>query len=112
MAGFCHIFQVFPSGLSICLSSVLLVLWTMVCERIKSPACQGERGANGFIGFHYCCLVAKSYLTLLQPPWTVAFLALLSMVFSRQEYWSDLPFPSSEDLPNSGTEPMSFALAC
>lgn len=47
VAGFCHIFQVFPSGLSICLSSVLLVLWIMVCERIKSSVCRGERGVNG-----------------------------------------------------------------
>ena len=35
-------------------------------------------------------------------PWTVAFQALLSMEFSRQEYWSEEPFPSLEDLPNPG----------
>ena len=33
-------------------------------------------------------------------PWTVAFQASLSMGFSRQEYWSGLPFPSPGDLPN------------
>ena len=33
-----------------------------------------------------------------------------SMEFSRQEYWSGLPFPSPEDLPNPGTEPGSPAL--
>ena len=38
-----------------------------------------------------CCLVTKSYLTLFVTPWTVA---LLSLGFSRQEYWSGLPFPS------------------
>ena len=32
------------------------------------------------------------------------------MEFSRQEYWSRLPFPPQEDLPNSGTEPASLAL--
>ena len=32
------------------------------------------------------------------------------MKFSRQKYWSGLPFPSSEDLPNPGIEPGSFAL--
>ena len=32
------------------------------------------------------------------------------MRFSRQEYWSRLPFPSPEDLPDSGTEPGSPAL--
>ena len=36
--------------------------------------------------------------------------ALLSMEFSRQEYWSGLPFSSPEDLPNPGIEPMSPAL--
>ena len=32
------------------------------------------------------------------------------MEFSRQEYWSGLPFPSPRDLPNSGVEPRSAAL--
>ena len=40
---------------------------------------------------------------------TVAHQAL-SMGFSRQEYWSGLPFPSPEDLPHSGIEPESPAL--
>ena len=34
-------------------------------------------------------------------PWAVARQTLLSMGFSRQEYWSGLPFPSAEDLPHS-----------
>ena len=38
-------------------------------------------------------------------PWTVAYQAPPSMEFSRQEYWSGLPFPSPGDLPNPGTEP-------
>jgi len=44
-------------------------------------------------------------------PWTVAPQAPLSMVFPRQEYWSGLPFPPPEDLPDPGIEPMSPALA-
>ena len=43
-------------------------------------------------------------------PWTVARQAPLSMGFSRQEYWSGLPFPSPEDLPDQGIEPGSPAL--
>ena len=43
-------------------------------------------------------------------PWTVAYQAPLFMGFSRQEYWSGLPFPSPGDLPNPGTEPGSPAL--
>ena len=46
----------------------------------------------------------------LWPPWTVALQATLSMGFSRQEYWSVLPFPSSGDLSDSGIEPGSPAL--
>ena len=42
--------------------------------------------------------------------WTVAHQAPLSMGFSRQEYWSGLPFPSPRDLPNLGIEPRSPAL--
>ena len=43
-------------------------------------------------------------------PWTVAYQAPLSMEFSRQEYWSGLPFPSPGDLPDPGIEPRSPAL--
>ena len=42
-------------------------------------------------------------------PWTVADQAPLSMEFSRQEYWSGLPFPAVGDLPDSGVEPVSPA---
>ena len=42
--------------------------------------------------------------------WTVAYQAPLFMGFSRQEYWSGLPFPSPGDLPNLGIEPGSPAL--
>ena len=54
-------------------------------------------------------LVAKSCLTL-ATPWTVAHQAPLSMGFSRQKYWSGLPFPSPGDLPDLGIEPRSPAL--
>ena len=40
-------------------------------------------------------------------PWTVARQAALSMGFSRQAYWSGLPFPSPGDLPDPGIEPKS-----
>ena len=53
--------------------------------------------------------VTQSCLTL-ATPWTVAHEVPLSMGFSRQEYWSGLPFPSPGDLPDPGIEPMSPAL--
>jgi len=40
-------------------------------------------------------------------PWTAAFQAPLSLGFSREEYWSGLPFPPPGDLPNSGVKPVS-----
>ena len=43
-------------------------------------------------------------------PWTVAHQAPPSMGFSRQGYWSELPFPSPGDLPNTGIEPGSPVL--
>jgi len=43
-------------------------------------------------------------------PWTIACQAPLSLEFSRQEYWSGLPFPSSGDLPDPGIEPGSPAM--
>ena len=43
-------------------------------------------------------------------PWTIAHQAPLSMGFSRQEYWSGLPFPSPGDLPDPGIEPRSPSL--
>ena len=54
-----------------------------------------------------CQVVSNSFVT----PWTVACQALLSMGFSRQEYWSGLPFPPSGDILNSGIEPESRAVA-
>ena len=46
-----------------------------------------------------------SRVQLFATPWTVAYKASPSMGFSRQEYWSGLPFPSPGDLPNPGIEP-------
>ena len=42
-------------------------------------------------------------------PWATACQAPLSIEFSRQEYWSELPVPSPADLPDPGIEPMSLA---
>ena len=43
-------------------------------------------------------------------PWIKAHQTLLSMGFSRQEYWSGLPLPSPGDLPHPGIEPRTPAL--
>ena len=51
-----------------------------------------------------------SHIRLFATPWTVAYHTSLSVGFSRQEYWSGVPFPSPEDLSNAGIEPGSPAL--
>ena len=51
-----------------------------------------------------------SHVRLFATPWAVAHQASLSMGFPRQEYLSELPFPSSWDLPNPGVKPRSPAL--
>ena len=50
-----------------------------------------------------------SHVRLFVTQWTVAYQAPPSMGFSRQEYWSGLPFPSPGDLSNPGIEPGSPA---
>ena len=56
------------------------------------------------------CVCTLSGVRLLVTPWTAARQAPLSMGFSRQEYWSGLPFPSLRDLSNPRIEPESPAL--
>ena len=51
-----------------------------------------------------------SHIWLFATPWTLAHQGLLSIEFSRQEYWSGLPFPSPRDLPGLGIKPRSTAL--
>ena len=51
-----------------------------------------------------------SRVRLFATPWAVACQDPLSMGFSKQEYWSGLPFPSPGDISNPGTEPRSPAL--
>ena len=57
------------------------------------------------------CVWALSHVQLLVTPWTITHQAPLSMRFPRQEYWSQLPFPTPGDLPDPGIEPGSPALA-
>ena len=57
-----------------------------------------------------CVCELLSRVQLFVTPWTAAHQVPLSMEFSRQEYWSGLPFPSPGDLPNPGIEPRSPTL--
>ena len=55
---------------------------------------------------HMCEVTCR--VRLFETLWTEACLAPLSVEFSRQEYWSQLPFPPPEDLPNLGIKHMSL----
>ena len=55
-----------------------------------------------------CVLSHFSRVQLFATLWTIAHQAPLSMGFSRQEYWSGLPYPPSGALPNPGTEAVSL----
>ena len=57
-----------------------------------------------------CCCYLLSCVQLFATPWTMAHQAPLSMGFSRQEYWSGVPFPPPGDLHDPGIEAASPAL--
>ena len=80
-------------------------------RRLKSPL-QNILETNLPVARLFLKVKVKSFshVRLFSTPWTVAYQASPSMGFSRQEYWSGLPFPSPGDLPNSGIEPGSPAL--
>ena len=64
----------------------------------------------GFVPSGVSEVKSLSRVRLFATPWTVAYQAPPSMGFSRQEYWSGLPFPSPGDLPDPGIEPGSPSL--
>ena len=97
MTPFSHSLPLFSSG------QLPLLTWC-------SQAILGSR----FSGYYKQALCAQSlsHIGFLVIPWTVTRQApSLSMEFSRQEYWSGLPFSPPRDLPNPGIEPMSPSLA-
>ena len=73
----------------------------LVNELFKQRKCRGNNS------YCCCCLVIESCPDSLVTPWTVACQAPLSVGFSRQKYWSGLPFPSPGILSNPGIKPQS-----
>ena len=57
--------------------------------------------------YRHVCVRSLSCVQLFATSWTVARQSPLAMEFSRQEYWSKLPFPTPSDLPIPGIEPAS-----
>ena len=66
----------------------------------------------GKTALHACTPSHFSHVPLFMTLWTVAHQAPLSMRFPRQEYWSGLPCPLPEDLPQPGIEPTSVKSIC
>ena len=90
---------------------------SLVKISVLDDQCDLCHGSNNLSRDHLTVLVlgrvkvkSLSHVRLFATPWTVAYHALLSVGFSREEYWSGWPFPSPEDLPNPGIEPGCPAL--
>ena len=87
--------------------------FTFLSHTRSCPRCSFERIMMSipfeWDWWHLClCMWALSCsVQLFVTPWTITRQAPLSMEFSRQEYWSALPFPTPRDLPNSGIKPLS-----
>ena len=78
------------------------MVWTFATNKVSV----------GSVGFPGVCVHAPvhvlSCLRLFATPWTAVHQAPLSMEFSRQEYWSKLPFPTLGDLPDPGIKLVSL----
>ena len=67
------------------------------------------RHTNSFYKTIFFCICIFSHVQLFVTPWNIAHQAPLSMGFSRQEYWSGLPFSTPGDLLNPGNKPVSLS---
>ena len=86
-------------------------LWPhILCGTAKEKEGGERKGKRGHIFKHESEMKSLSHVQLFVTPWTVAYQAPPFMGFSRQGYWSGLPFPSPGDLPDPGFEPRSPAL--
>ena len=99
----------------------LLVAWVSIGRSCQSQVWTQEscfqcsdlyhsilRPVQVHIPLNFKCTHIQSCPTLCWTPWTVTHQASLSMEFSRQEFWSELPFPNPGNLPDPGIEPNSF----
>ena len=86
--------------------------WMCPLVKVKSNVVRNilHRNLECYGGVCVCVCVSVSVMSDSAIPWTVADLVSLSMVFSRQEYWIVLPFPSPGNFPNPGIKPRSPTL--
>ena len=78
----------------------------LVKSGLQCFCCTDQPQSSGQMERTNVCVCAwlLCHVRLFVTPWTVARQAPLSMEFSRQEYWSGLPFPPPGDLPDPGTK--------
>ena len=92
------------SSINFCSLQFLVI----VCDCSASSECLWNYAM--FLAVSLGCVVLScfSHVWPCATPWAIACQAALSMGFSRQEYWSGLPFPPPGDLPNPGIELVSL----
>ena len=73
----------------------------MPLSPVESLLCLGQRPVE------FCTHARTQHIQFFATLWTAAHQAPLSMGFPRQEYWDGLLFPTPEDLPDAGIEPVS-----
>ena len=88
-------------------SFLFFFFWKRVFVDVNKLRILRWRGYPGLSKYMHACISAQSLsrVRLFATPWTVVCQAPLLMGFSRQEYWSGLPFSPPEDLLNPGIEP-------
>ena len=103
--------RAFPSELNSPESSILLhpgfvppIIWYMK-NMTEEKWIKIGKAVLSIVKGICCCF---SHIWLFVMPWTIACQAPLSMRFSRQECWNELPFPPPGDLPNPGIKPWSL----
>ena len=91
------------------LTQTLYVLWEFPFETVNCSKMENHK--SPLIPAEFCTLPSVSMLSHIQLfsiLWTIAHQAPLSTEFSRQDYWSGLPFPTPGDLLNWGIKPTSL----
>ena len=92
-------------------NSVRYLIFILQLRELKLRKLKDTQLLSSFIGYMRVRVLSRfSHAQLSAALWTVACRAPLSMGFSRQEYWSELPCHPPGDLPNPGIKPWSPTL--
>ena len=86
---------------------IFMMAITYHYEQLKALDLKFSTKKRSDIYFKGMCVLVVQLCPILCDSWTGAHQTPLSMGFSRQEYWSGLPFPPPGDLPKPGIEPTS-----